>query len=839
MAKIRPSLRLVIGLLCAGVVLVVAAITLAITYSVSLSTVRDIGKKHSLSLAITARVQVQAYFDMPTQHLDTLAGVFKQDDMFMPSDDPLQGQPGRQDRLFYMLYTASGSNDFNYSAIGYIFEDASGAVMLAEGTEVIRWISRFRWQWPQGNMLLETRDIGRYNRSSLPKAQGLGVNSDARFAAYSTAKLLAGNDRRGMWYPILVYIIATNVYFQLPAAKPIYNATGQFIGFATLGQPLERISDFLKNVKGTPNTEMFAVVTSDGFMLGSTHKTPFITLTSSKTPPSVVAAGCSTSDSTSYGGGPTWIGCRMRATAFSAYPPLQAAAADAAFLKTTTPMVKDIKVGGNTYFVVSVPVPNAYRFWGMTVILCMPESDIIGDIISGRNMAIGITAGVCVAAALFAFGLVYAMLQPLTDISQRMLDTARLRETEDQKSYSALAEIQDLQKAYTNMNTAIKSFTRYVPRDVVKDLMASGQLCTIQMTPQRCTMLFVDIAGFTTICERVPPDVLSALVSHYFDRASRIVMEHDGLIDKFIGDCIMAVWGAPFGVANQEVKATLTGKLLDRETMVNPLAQQWDDAGEILRVRVGISTGEVLAGNMGSADRMSYTVIGDSVNLAARLESMNKQLGTRVMVSEMTAEGLGGIFVLRLLLPIAVVGKDKPVKVYEVMGLARQFDFLDTERLQKIDEASGNLVDLSESASDMGSVKSAKTDGERTSLTPSSQPSAHYRTRRSKTTTVSMLRDATVKTASDHPIIATVDEGTYAMQYSNAVIAYMRRDFAAALTLLAGITKNAMIAATASDSYMTAVASSKSFQMLYDLCEKYLKDGCPSDFDGVFRALEK
>jgi hypothetical protein len=327
MAKIRPSLRLVIGLLCAGVVLVVAAITLAITYSVSLSTVRDIGKKHSLSLAITARVQVQAYFDMPTQHLDTLAGVFKQDDMFMPSDDPLQGQPGRQDRLFYMLYTASGSNDFNYSAIGYIFEDASGAAMLAEGTEVIRWISRFRWQWPQGNMLLETRDIGRYNRSSLPKARGLDVNSDARFAAYSTAKLLAGNDRRGMWYPILVYIIATNVYFQLPAAKPIYNATGQFIGFATLGQPLERISDFLKNVKGTPNTEMFAVVTSDGFMLGST--------------------------------------------------------------------------------------------------LCMPESDIIGDIVSGRNMAIGVTAGVCVAAALLRLRSGLRMLQPLADVSKRMLDTAR------------------------------------------------------------------------------------------------------------------------------------------------------------------------------------------------------------------------------------------------------------------------------------------------------------------------------------------------------------------------------------------------------------------------------
>jgi adenylate cyclase len=143
------------------------------------------------------------------------------------------------------------------------------------------------------------------------------------------------------------------------------------------------------------------------------------------------------------------------------------------------------------------------------------------------------------------------------------------------------------------MNSAIASFTRYVPRDVVKDLIASGQLCEIRMRPKQCTMLFVDIAGFTTICERVPPDELSRLVYDYFVVMSHTVMGHRGLIDKFIGDCIMAVWGAPFDVPSKEIRATLCGLQIDRNTMVDPLLASFDQAGEVLSVRTGIASGEV------------------------------------------------------------------------------------------------------------------------------------------------------------------------------------------------------------------------------------------------------
>jgi class 3 adenylate cyclase len=837
MARFRPTLRMVIGLMCAFVVLIVAVITLAITYTVSLDTVRDIGRKHSLALATTAKGSVETYFGTTTQHLDALAELFLQKGADMPSYFPDQTDMHFHDIIFTSMFTASRAVDFHYMTMGCIFEDGAGSSFAINGN-YIYFASRFVDKWPRGNMSAMHRALYLSNRTEVADptvVRPLLVNFDARFAAYTTARMLVQGSKQGIWYPVTLYVVGSTVDFIIPGAVPLLNRSGAFIGLGTAVQPITRVNSFLEAVKGTKNTEAF-VIERDLTMAGSTYPAPFSRIDRSASASPVVGTGCATNADTAIPGEIIYVGCRLRATAYTSYPPLQAAVADKAWVTSAGIKVKVLEVGGENYFTVAAAVDNRYRLWGMFVVLCMPESDVLGDIVSGRNMAIGVTAGVCVAAALLAFGLIYAMLQPLANVSKQMLATARLRETIDQKNYSNLAEIYDLQKAYTNMNTAIKSFTRYVPRDVVKDLMASGQLCTIQMTPQRCTMLFVDIAGFTTVCERVPPDVLSALVSQYFDRASRIVMAHDGLIDKFIGDCIMAVWGAPFGVANQEVKAALTGKLLDRETMVEPLSKNWDEAGELLRVRVGISSGEVLAGNMGSADRMSYTVIGDPVNLAARLESMNKQLGTRVMVSEMTAVALSGLFVLRLLMPIAVVGKDKPVKVYEVMGVEKQFDTAAVDRVQSADDSG---VECSESLSDKVSQIS------RASATRMSASGMEIRMdgrtmRKSKATTMSMLRDSVVQTVFDHPVTASDDEVALANQFTTAVHAYLRRDFAGALAALSTLVKIVPESLLHDDARGDRSSfAGKSVSLLRDLCEGYLRDGCPEDFDGVFRALEK
>jgi adenylate cyclase len=234
------------------------------------------------------------------------------------------------------------------------------------------------------------------------------------------------------------------------------------------------------------------------------------------------------------------------------------------------------------------------------------------------------------------------------------------------------------------------------------------------MTPKRCTMLFSDIAGFTSMCERVPHDELSGLVCRYFETMSAIVMRHGGVIDKYIGDCIMGVWGAPFGIGNQEARATLCAALMELEARSADLGGAFDAAGEQLAIRVGVATGTVLAGNMGSADRMNYTVIGDEVNLAARLEALNKQFGTRVMVSESTARELPpGVFALRQLHRIQVVGKEVPVAVFEVLGLregALTADALQLMRREDDAQGSTNRNSDADSSDGMSNASDVRTD---------------------------------------------------------------------------------------------------------------------------------
>jgi adenylate cyclase len=181
------------------------------------------------------------------------------------------------------------------------------------------------------------------------------------------------------------------------------------------------------------------------------------------------------------------------------------------------------------------------------------------------------------------------------------------------------------------------------------------------------TVLFSDIRGFTTLTERGEPEAIVAMLNEYFTRMVTIVFRHQGTIDKFVGDMVMALFGAPLDDAAHAEHAVEAA--LDMVDALHELNARWQAQGrEPLDIGIGINTGPMIAGNIGSEAIMSYTVIGDAVNLGSRLESLNKQYGTRIIISQTTRAALDGRYLIRPLGEVVVKGKSEPVAIFELTG---------------------------------------------------------------------------------------------------------------------------------------------------------------------------
>jgi adenylate cyclase len=208
-------------------------------------------------------------------------------------------------------------------------------------------------------------------------------------------------------------------------------------------------------------------------------------------------------------------------------------------------------------------------------------------------------------------------------------------------------------------------FGQYVSKDVYEQLVANPELARLGGQRRQMTVLFSDIRGFTTVSERGQPEEIVGMLNEYFTRMVEIVFAHKGTLDKFVGDMVMALFGAPLDDRDHAEHAVDAALEMIRE--LNRLNQKWTAEGRpALDIGIGISTGPMIAGNIGSEAIMSYTVIGDAVNLGARLESLNKEYGTRIIISEATREALPGRYVLRPLGDVVVKGKTRPVAIFEV-----------------------------------------------------------------------------------------------------------------------------------------------------------------------------
>lgn len=216
--------------------------------------------------------------------------------------------------------------------------------------------------------------------------------------------------------------------------------------------------------------------------------------------------------------------------------------------------------------------------------------------------------------------------------------------------------------------TVIKSlFSRYVDPSVVNELVGNPELVRLGGERKVLSVLFSDIADFTSVSEKLAPEALVAHLNDYLTSMTGVVFENSGTLDKYIGDAIIAFWGAPLEVKGHAYQACRTALEMTRK--LEALHAKWVAEGKpVLNFRIGINTGEMIVGNVGGADRFDYTVIGDNVNLASRLESANKMYHTRILLSEYTYELVKDLVFARELDLIVVKGKTKPVRIYELIS---------------------------------------------------------------------------------------------------------------------------------------------------------------------------
>ncbi len=210
-------------------------------------------------------------------------------------------------------------------------------------------------------------------------------------------------------------------------------------------------------------------------------------------------------------------------------------------------------------------------------------------------------------------------------------------------------------------------FGQYVPPELVEEMSRDPENYSMAGRKAELTVLFSDVRGFTTISEGLEPDELATLMNEYLGAMTVVVRKHRGTLDKYIGDAIMAFWGAPVDDPEHAKNAVLTGLEMHvalHELNKNLMARGWPE----LKIGVGVNTGPMTVGDMGSPVRQSYTVMGDAVNLGSRLEGITKQYGVGFIVGESTRELLKKEFVFRELDRVRVKGKEDPVGIYEPVG---------------------------------------------------------------------------------------------------------------------------------------------------------------------------
>ncbi|KTD59744.1 adenylate cyclase [Legionella sainthelensi] len=318
------------------------------------------------------------------------------------------------------------------------------------------------------------------------------------------------------------------------------------------------------------------------------------------------------------------------------------------------------------YFFSYQPIINKLGIEPWHILIVTPESDVIKPL---KNLSKGYIL-LTIVVLFFGTLLVRIISQKISNPIIQLAEESKKITMFHLKSKSPLKtiikEISYLDKALSTLRSSLTSFQRYVPHSLVKKLVHTGQIAQVGGQNQIITILFSDIKNFTTISESTSPQKLMTYLSDYFQSMTEAVIQHEGTLDKYIGDAVMAIWNAPSKDVEHAFHACETARvMLERLQILNQ--KHKNDGFPEFKIRIGIHTGEAIVGNVGSEDRLSYTALGDTVNLASRLESISKNYNTQIIVSHATFNHVSDKFLFRFLDEVAVRGKQESIAIYELI----------------------------------------------------------------------------------------------------------------------------------------------------------------------------
>lgn len=349
-------------------------------------------------------------------------------------------------------------------------------------------------------------------------------------------------------------------------------------------------------------------------------------------------------------------------------PPEVAAALQQPALKTIRydqTMALTFRSGPDTYLCTFRAFPES-ETQGWIVGIVVPRNYYLGALLPIRRQVLW--ASLALISAIFAVGVL--IVQSIGRAHSLIVhETARMNDFEFSPSahFSRLRDIGVVLAGLERAKTAMRAMGKYVPVDLVKKLYREGREPALGGEAIELSVLFTDVKDFTSFAEQIPPDKLAEILGRYLGVMAAVIQNEQGIIDKYIGDAVMAFWNAPAPVANHSIlacRAALNCRAALRDLYASP---EWRDSPQF-ETRFGLHRCVASVGHFGAPDRFNYTAVGDGINLGSRLEGLNRHYGTTVIVSESIQAAARDYFEFRLLDRVAVQGKMQGIRIYELIS---------------------------------------------------------------------------------------------------------------------------------------------------------------------------